>query len=110
TGVAPDLLLNVNVPAVPPDAINGVTVTRAGRRIYADELIERADPAGRRYFWVGGEMPGGHAEPGTDIAAIQEGKISVTPIHLDMTNHRLLDEVGRRDWQTIMGKGLRTKD
>ncbi len=96
-------------PICPPEQIAGVAVTRAGRRIYADALVERTDPAGRRYYWVGGEMPGGHAEPGTDIAAIAEGKISVTPIHLDMTNHRLLDEVGQRDWQTIK-EGLRTED
>lgn len=106
TGVERDLLLNVNVPDLPLAAIDGVEVTRAGRRIYADELIERVDPAGRRYYWVGGEMPGGHAEPGTDVTAVAEGRISVTPIHLDMTNHRLLDEIARRDWQTIT-EGLR---
>jgi len=109
TGVESDLLLNVNVPDLPAEAINGVAVTRAGRRIYADELVERRDPSGRRYYWVGGEMPGGHAEPGTDIAAIGEGKISVTPIHLDMTNHRLLEEVATRDWQAVTERGLRTK-
>jgi 5'/3'-nucleotidase len=52
-------------------------------------------------------MPGGHAEPGTDIAAIADGKISVTPIHLDLTNHRLLEEVGRRDWHGMMKVGSR---
>lgn len=102
TGVEPDVLLNVNVPDPSRGAIEGVAVTRAGRRIYADALIERVDPAGRRYYWVGGEMPGGHAEPGTDIAAIGAGKISVTPIHLDLTNHRMLEETARRDWRTIM--------
>jgi 5'-nucleotidase len=102
------LLLNVNIPDVPLAAMAGVEVTRAGRRIYTDELIERVDPAGRRYYWVGGEMPGAHTEPGTDVTAIADGKISVTPIHLDMTNHRLLDEIARRDWQTII-QGLRTE-
>lgn len=110
TGVEPDLLLNVNVPDLPLAAINGVEVTRAGRRIYADQLIERMDPAGRRYYWVGGEMPGGHTEPGTDITAIGEGKISVTPIHLDMTHHGLLDEIARRDWQAVIEKGRGTRD
>lgn len=104
TGIAPDTLLNVNIPDRSMGEIAGVAVTRIGRRIYADELIERADPAGRRYFWVGGEMPGGHAEPGTDIAALADGKISVTPIHLDMTNHGALDTVARRDWAAILGK------
>ncbi len=103
--IAPDTLLNVNVPDLPFDAITGVEVTRAGRRIYADALIERTDPAGRRYFWVGGEMPGGHLEPGTDIAAIAESKISITPIHLDMTNHRRLDAVAQRDWNAVLRDG-----
>ena len=48
-------------------------------------------------------MPGGHAEPGTDIAAIGAHRISITPIHLDMTNHRLLEEVAARDWQSVIG-------
>jgi 5'-nucleotidase len=108
TGVERDLLLNVNIPDVPRGAIAGVEVTRAGRRIYADELIERVDPAGRRYYWVGGEMPGAHTESGTDVTAVADGKISVTPIHLDMTNHRLLDEIARRDWRAIT-EGLRTE-
>ncbi len=102
TGVEPDLLLNVNIPDIPAQQITGVAVTRAGRRIYADALVERLDPAGRRYYWVGGEMPGGHAEPGTDIAAVADGTISVTPIHLDMTNHRMIEAVAARDWQRII--------
>jgi len=103
TGLAPDVLLNVNVPELPPEAITGVAVTRVGRRIYTDALVERTDPAGRRYYWIGGEAPGGHAEPGTDIAALADGQISVTPIHLDMTAHALLAEVGTRDWPAIVG-------
>ena len=61
-----------------------------------DELVERVDPYGRKYYWIGGEEPGGHAEPGTDLAAIVAGRISVTPIHLDLTNHRLLHQL--REW------------
>lgn len=80
-----------------------MAVTRLGWRIYTDELVERTDPWGRRYFWIGGEAPHGHAEPGTDIAALAEGRISVTPIHLDMTAHALLEEVGTRDWAAILG-------
>lgn len=102
TGVEPDLLLNVNVPDVPPDQITGVEVTRAGRRIYADALVERVDPAGRRYYWVGGEMPGGHDEPGTDITALAAGRISITPIHLDMTNHRMIEAIAARNWPSVV--------
>jgi len=81
------LLLNVNVPALPEEEIRGVRVTRLGRRIYRDALDVRRDPRGRPYYWIGGEPPSGHAEPGTDIGALAEGYISVTPVRLDLTDH-----------------------
>jgi broad specificity polyphosphatase/5'/3'-nucleotidase SurE len=55
-------------------------------------------------------MPGGHTEPGTDIAAVSANRISVTPIHLDMTNHRLLEEVAARDWRTVLGTVQRDEE
>ncbi len=81
------LLLNVNVPARPEGEIRGVRITRLGRRIYRDALVTRRDPRGRPYYWIGGEPPSGHAEPGTDIGALAEGYISVTPVRLDLTDH-----------------------
>lgn len=99
-GLAPDILLNVNVP---PGRPAEVEVTRLGKRAYFDELVERVDPYGRKYYWIGGEEPGGHAEPGTDLAAIAAGRISVTPIHLDLTNHRLLDQLRGWDLATVLG-------
>ncbi|NLD71981.1 MAG: 5'/3'-nucleotidase SurE [Chloroflexi bacterium] len=81
------LLLNVNVPARPAERIAGVRITRLGRRIYRDALVTRRDPRGRPYYWIGGEPPSGHAEPGTDIGALAEGHISVTPVRLDLTDH-----------------------
>lgn len=92
-GLDADILLNVNVPA---GAVGGVEVTRLGKRAYFDYLVERLDPYGRRYYWIGGEEPGGAAEPGTDLAAVAAGRISVTPIHLDLTNHRLIEHL--RGW------------
>lgn len=92
-GLGPDILLNVNVPAGP---ISGVEVTRLGKRAYFDELVQRVDPYGRTYYWIGGEEPGGAAEPGTDLAAVAAGHISVTPIQLDLTNHPLMERV--RGW------------
>lgn len=80
------LLLNVNVPALAAAEIKGVRVTRLGTRIYRDALIERKDPRGRSYYWIGGEMPDGIREPGTDIGALAEGYVSVTPIMLDLTD------------------------
>jgi 5'-nucleotidase len=82
------LLLNVNVPAVPADEIQGVQVTRLGVRLYYDELVEREDPRGRAYYWIGGEPPAGVPEAGTDIGALAARYISVTPILLDLTDRR----------------------
>jgi 5'-nucleotidase len=92
-----DVLLNVNVPAVPRDEIAGVEITRLGRRVYRDVLVERDDPRGQKYYWIGGEPPTGVIEAGTDIAAIAASRISVTPLQLDLTAHHLLDEL--RSWQ-----------
>ena len=97
-GFAADALLNVNVPALPRERITGVEVTRLGRRNYRDQLVERLDPYGNPYYWVGGPAVSDEAEAGTDVAAVREGKISVTPIYLDLTNHSLIEELARWDW------------
>lgn len=96
-GMTPDTLLNVNVPDVAAEDIGGVEITRAGKRIYYDQLLKRDDPYGKPYYWIGGEKPGGDKElQGTDIWALANHKISITPIHLDMTNHALIERV--REW------------
>lgn len=90
------ILLNVNVPSLPHDEIRGVQITRLGKRIYEDQLIEREDPKGRKYYWMGGLQVTNHPEEGTDVAAIEAGYVSITPIHLDLTNHHLLETL--RTW------------
>jgi 5'-nucleotidase len=97
-GFIPDALLNVNVPALPADRILGVEVTRLGKRNYNDQLIERLDPYGNPYYWVGGPAVSEEAEAGTDVAAVRAGKISVTPIALDLTSHELIADLARWDW------------
>ncbi len=96
-----DTLLNINVPNVEEAEIKGLEITRLGRRGYQDELIVRTDPFGRRYYWIGGGRPTMVNEPGTDIRAIADGKISVTPIHLDLTNHALVATLSewKLDWK-----------
>lgn len=89
-GLGQDVLLNVNVPSVGREAISGVEITRVGRRIYQDVLEECEDGSGRCYYLISGDYPTGVAEEGTDYNAIMEKRISVTPIHLDLTNHRLV--------------------
>lgn len=92
-GLGADVLLNVNVPNLPREQIAGTEITRLGKRVYRDILIKRKDPMGRTYYWIGGDVPSGLPAEGTDIKAIAENKISITPIHLDLTNHRLIEQL-----------------
>jgi len=95
-GLPPYTLLNVNVPALPPEEIKGVQLTRLGRRLYKDILVKRKDPRGKDYYWIGGGPPEDVIEEGTDVGAVANGYISVTPLHLDMTDYSLLEQL--RDW------------
>ena len=79
------ILLNVNIPYGPLDSIRGFAITRQGLRVYRDALVERADPRGRPYYWIGGEAPTGVPEQGTDFWALSERMVSVTPLQLDLT-------------------------
>jgi len=79
------ILLNVNIPLLAEEQIKGVRVTRQGLRLYRDRLDRRVDPRGRPYYWIGGDAPTGIPEDGTDIGALVEGYVSVTPLQLDLT-------------------------
>lgn len=85
-------LISVNVPALPLDQIKGFQVTRQGQRIYSDKLDRRVDPLGRPYYWIAGAEPGGVTdEVGTDLNAIHEGYVAITPIQLDLTAYTMFD-------------------
>jgi 5'-nucleotidase len=88
-----NILLNVNVPYCGMDKINGYRVTQQGLRVYHDKLIKREDPRGQPYYWIGGDAPTGVAEEGTDIGALSECYISITPLTLDMTAHSFKSEL-----------------
>lgn len=93
-GLPPMTLLSVNIPQLALDKIAGVQITRQGTRVYHDELVARLDPSGRPYYWIGGEAPGGDVTiEGTDIWAVHNGYVSITPIHLDMTAHNMIDQL-----------------
>lgn len=91
-GVPPGTLLNVNVPPLPKHELKGWRLTRQGKRHYSEKIVERVDPRGRKYYWIGGDDLGFAQEDGTDCVAVQEGFISVTPLQVDLTNYRLLQE------------------
>jgi 5'-nucleotidase len=92
-----DMFLNVNFPAVPWSAVKGVAITRLGRRVYRDELVSRVDPRGRPYYWIGGEPPSGVPDCGTDIGAVSDGYVSITPVYLDMTAYHFHEELKQWD-------------
>ena len=86
-----------------PRSATGFEVTRLGRRVYQDQLIERLDPRGIPYFWIGGPPPSGLAVEGTDFHAIVNRRISITPIHLDLTGRRLLRRLKTWSWELPEG-------
>jgi 5'-nucleotidase len=89
-----ETLLNVNLPPVRPDEVAGVRVTTLGRRAYVGSLTRATDPNGREYFWIGGGESKWWGGPESDFRAVHEGYISVTPLHLDLTNYKLLEDLG----------------
>ena len=97
-GLSPGELINVNVPAATIEECEGFEVTRLGKRIYQDELIQRLDPRGIPYFWIGGPPPSGLAVEGTDFHAVVNRRVAVTPIHLDLTGRSLLKRLRTWSW------------
>jgi len=95
------IVLNVNVPYLPSERALKVKVTRLGGEAYSNYLVTGKDPQGRNFYWISGDpltdVP--PAETDTDLAAIAEGFVSITPIHLDMTEHSLLDGLRRLESQ-----------
>jgi 5'-nucleotidase len=87
-GLPPRALLNVNLPAAEPA---GVRLTRLARRVYEQVVVERGDPRGRRYFWIGGE-PRWEEGPDCDHAAVIAGLVSITPLRLDLTDYGALEQ------------------
>lgn len=93
-------LLNVNIPAVPAAEIQGVAITRLGNIEYENAFERRVDPRGRAYYWMGGTPVEAPNPSDTDVSSIRSNKISLTPIHFDLTDYALLDSL--RQWNLKM--------
>lgn len=107
-GLPEETLLNVNVPDRALRAIKGVRVTCLSRRRFQNPIIEKLDPHGRKYYWIAGTRVSWSRSKNADHEALEQGRVSVTPIHLDCTNYAVLDHF--RAWEPmIQGKSVRPK-
>jgi 5'-nucleotidase len=92
TNVPRDTLLNINLPSRRASEIRGVRLTRLGRRVYSDSLMRMHDPRGREIYWIGGGSASWSGAEDSDFRAVEEGYISVTPLTLDLTHLKMLDD------------------
>lgn len=92
-----ETLLNINLPPVSGENIRGIRVTTLGKRVYSESLVETKDPWDRTVYWIGGGQISWSGGRDSDFRAIREGYISVTPLHVDLTNYGLLEDV--RAWE-----------
>jgi 5'-nucleotidase len=88
-----DAILNVNVPDLPYEELKGFEVTRSGNRHRAEPAIPAQDPRGRRIWWIGNAGNEADSGPGTDFHAIASGRVSITPLVVDLTRHSMLDRL-----------------
>ena len=89
-----ETLLNINLPKRDASDVKGVKVTKLGSRFFSSSITRMNDPWGREVFWIGGGEVTWTGDPDTDHAAVKDGYISVTPLHMDLTNYRLMAAVG----------------
>ena len=103
-GLPPKTLLNVNIPS---GDVKGIRLTRLGHRVYKEKVVEEVDPRGRTYYWIGAGPPIWEDREATDIAAVREGYVSVTPLHLDLTHYDALRRMVA--WEGALTAQLRSR-
>lgn len=89
----PRTILNINIPSVDEDDIAGIAVTEMGGKVFTNDYEKRIDPRGKVYYWMAGELTTESADANTDISAIRNNKISITPVTYDMTHFAMMDEL-----------------
>ncbi|MGH7540877.1 MAG: 5'/3'-nucleotidase SurE [Gemmatimonadota bacterium] len=92
-----ETFFNINLPNRAAHDVAGIRVTALGRRVYSDSLTRNTDPRGAEYLWIGGGRSHWRGREDSDFRAVEAGFVSVTPLHLDLTNFELMDEV--RSWR-----------
>jgi 5'-nucleotidase len=102
SGLKPGLLINVNLPALDGGPPRGVRVVRQSTQPMRERFVKANDPRGRTYFWLTGGFAD-DGEPDTDLRAISEGYVAVTPLRLDLTRDDQMDAMRQRQWPGIDG-------
>jgi len=92
-GLPKDTLLNVNIPHATADEIKGIMITRQGKRLYDEPIVEKVDPRGKKYYWIGGDELEFLDIESSDLVAVKAGYVSVTPIGLDLTKYDHIDKL-----------------
>ena len=87
-----DTFLNINVPNLDEDGVKSYMITKQGRRVYGDGVVEEIDPEGQKYYWIRGHR-GIESMKGTDFEAVSNRHISITPLHLDLTDYSCFEEM-----------------
>ena len=95
-GLPKGTLLNVNVPAIPSDKIKGIKITKQGHVFFKDRFEKREDPRGRQYYWKTGEIVNPVDASDLDSSVLEDGYVSITPIHYELTNNSFLESLN--DW------------
>ena len=96
-GLDPRTVLNVNIPGLPRTQIRGVRVTHQSRTGYDDYYEKRTDPWGRDYYWITGELQRDfEREPDSDLRALRDGYVSITPLHFDLTHYEAIAALRER--------------
>jgi 5'-nucleotidase len=95
-GLPKNTYLNVNIPDR-KETIKKYKITHLGKRVYNDVVIEKTDPRGKKYLWIGEQSPTWEKEKDSDFSAVKKGYVSITPLHLDMTNYKAIDQI--KNWR-----------
>jgi len=103
-GLPAKTLLNVNVPSGPA---SGIKMTRLGHRVYREKVVRETDPRGAPYYWIGAGPPEWNEDQGSDMAAVNRGLASVTPLHLDLTHYGALERMA--DWESGLNSLLKKR-
>jgi len=96
-GLPPDTFLNVNVPDLPAERLKVALITSQGKRSYEGTIVDKVDPRGRSYYWIGTADLSFQDLPGSDYHAVSRGHVSITPLHIDLTNYASIETL--KGWE-----------